>query len=140
MKVQFLLDTDHVSLFQRHHPQVVARILACPPTVLAVTVITMEEQLQGRLAVIRRARTEHDVTRGYARLGEALAFFQAIPMVLYAEDAAARFTALRQQGIRIGTQDLRIAAIALSVQATVVTRNQRDFGQIPGLLLEDWSV
>ncbi|MCT7982610.1 type II toxin-antitoxin system VapC family toxin [Laspinema sp. A4] len=47
---------------------------------------------------------------------------------------------LIQQRIRIGTQDLKIGAIALSRNTILVTRNRRDFEQIPGLQWEDWTI
>ena len=54
--------------------------------------------------------------------------------------AVMEFERLRRAKLRIGTQDLRIAAIALSRRATVVTRNARDFRQVPDLNIVDWSV
>jgi len=44
---------------------------------------------------------------------------------------------LRQQRIRIGSQDLRIAALALLYGFTVVTSNVRDFFQVPHLSVAD---
>jgi tRNA(fMet)-specific endonuclease VapC len=53
--------------------------------------------------------------------------------------AAALVSDLRTQDIRIGTQDLRIAAMAVVHDTTLVTRNARDVAQTPGLVIEDWS-
>ena len=53
--------------------------------------------------------------------------------------AAAQFERLRQARIRIGTMDLKIAAITLSNDAILLTRNLSDFGKIPDLRIEDWS-
>jgi tRNA(fMet)-specific endonuclease VapC len=41
--------------------------------------------------------------------------------------------------VRIGTRDLRIAAIARSRNLTVVTHNVSDFGKVPNLKTEDWT-
>ena len=54
----FILDTDHISLFQRSDPHVSARVLETPPQELATTVITVEEQLRGRLDLIHRGRSD----------------------------------------------------------------------------------
>jgi len=55
------------------------------------------------------------------------------------EAAAAEFERLQRSRIRIGTMDLKIAAIALSRGATVLTRNLKDFSRVPGLRAEDWA-
>lgn len=56
------------------------------------------------------------------------------------EQAQTVFQRLHAQRMRIGTLDLRIAAIALSREATLVTRNRQDFAGIPALNIEDWSL
>jgi tRNA(fMet)-specific endonuclease VapC len=64
-----------------------------------------------------------------------VAFYQTIQLVDYAAAAVDHVEGLRRQVIRIGTQDLRIAAIALAEGAILVSRNRRDFAQVPGLAL-----
>ena len=61
-------------------------------------------------------------------------------VVSYGSEEERQFDAWRRSGIRVGTNDLRIAACAVSAGAIVVTRNRSDFEQIPDLTLQDWSV
>lgn len=56
------------------------------------------------------------------------------------ETAANIFDELRVQKIRIGTNDLAIAAITLSVSGILITRNIVDFQRVPNLSLEDWTI
>ena len=58
----------------------------------------------------------------------------------YTEAAIARVAQLKSLRLNVRLMDLRIAAVALEYNAVVVTRNQRDFGRVPGLSVEDWSI
>jgi tRNA(fMet)-specific endonuclease VapC len=61
--------------------------------------------------------------------------------VLDFDSAAAEvYQRLRRAKIRVGAMDLKIAAIAMATSATLLSRNRRDFQQIPDLKCEDWSV
>jgi tRNA(fMet)-specific endonuclease VapC len=135
----YILDSDHVTLHQRRHPVVVQRLVAVPSARVFVSIVTVEEQLRGWLALIRRAPTPERLIAAYTCLHRAVVYFARVNILDYSEDAANYFAALRAQRIRIGTQDLRIAAMTLAVSGILVTRNRVDFRQVPGLLLEDWS-
>lgn len=135
----YLLDTDHISLLQRGHDLVIKRLSQVALEDRAVAVVTVAEQMQGRLAVVRRARTEQKVARAFEFLQETVAFYREISVLPYDEQAQEQYESFRHQKIRIGAQDLRIASIALSNRAVLVTRNRRDFIQVPHLIIEDWS-
>ena len=61
------------------------------------------------------------------------------PLLPFDDAAVAVFQDLWMRRLRIGTMDLKIAAIALANDATLLTRNVSDFGRVPGLQVEDWS-
>lgn len=54
----YILDTDHMTLHQHDHPQVVAKLQAYAPEEVAITVVTVEEQMRGRLAQIGRPKVD----------------------------------------------------------------------------------
>lgn len=139
----YVMDTDHLSLYERGHPTIRNRILAIRQNAfdhLVVTVISVEEQCAGRLAQIRKATTPQTLTSAYERLKATFVLFSDLEVLDYDIRADDHFRASRKAGLRIGTQDLRIAAIALIHNGILLTRNLQDFEKVPGLAVQDWSI
>ena len=136
----YILDTDHISLFQRNNPSVVARVSETPPDRLATTVITFEEQIRGRLDRVRKAKSDEEIIRAYKNLLATFFYFQSVRVIGFDEKSQIVFRSLREKKIRIGTQDLRSASVALTRNATIVTRNNQDFTSVPSLKIQDWSL
>jgi tRNA(fMet)-specific endonuclease VapC len=105
---------------------------------VGISVVTVVEILRGRLAQIAQARDGPSRILSYRLLSESLLDLGEFPNVPYDQQAEDEFQQIRS--VRIGTQDLRIASIALANQLIVVTRNRRDFARVPGITIEDWSV
>ncbi len=135
----WMLDTDHVSLHQRGDLIVSQRISMVEPSQLAVSIVTVEEQMRGWLDKIRKAKKPEEVIVAYARLKITVQYFSDLRILDFDLNAQNYYSKLRQQKIRIGAQDLKIASIARTQGATLVTRNRKDFEQVPDLAIEDWS-
>ncbi len=90
--LQFLFDTDHLTLFQHGHAKVVQRITSQATGSVGVAVITMQEALRGRLAVVSRARTGADRIRAYDGL--------LLTWALCSTSSSLRTTALAKTSIR----------------------------------------
>jgi tRNA(fMet)-specific endonuclease VapC len=136
----FVLDTDVLTLYYRGEPVVVRGVDARPPSDLAITVMTVDEQLTGWYSLTRRARQPDEIARAYAHLADAVVRLARWRILPYTESAIARAAQLKTLRLNVGLMDLRIAAIALEYGAVIVTRNRRDFSRVPGLSVEDWSV
>ena len=137
---QFVFDTDHLTLFHHKHPVLMQHLAAQNPGAVAIAPITIEETLRGRLAVLRRGLVGLSHVRAYGNLVASVELFKLFPVMAFDQASEAEFQQLRAARLRVGTQDLKIAAIARTNQLTVLTRNRLDFGRVPGLALEDWSV
>jgi tRNA(fMet)-specific endonuclease VapC len=142
--VKYLFDTDHISFIQRglgpEYTAIAARIRRHTAADFAYSIISFHEQTLGGHAAINRARSMVDEIRGYDLLLEVLQGFAAGPVLPFDAAVAAVFGGLQAQRIRVATMDLRTAAIALSRGLILLTRNLRDFGKVPGLVTEDWTV
>ncbi len=136
---QYILDTDTLSLLQYGHPKVWHEVGARHPSELAITVISLEEQLSGWYTLLRKARHPDDLARVYQKLVDTVRSIAQLRMLPFTVRAIGRYQQLIPMKMNVRRMDLRIAAIALEQGATLVTRNVRDFGRVPGLVLEDWS-
>jgi tRNA(fMet)-specific endonuclease VapC len=135
-----LLDTDQVTLLQFGGPPAQAieqRLQLAGQSVPATTIISYEEHVRGWLGKISSAKSFADEVRFYAKLKSQLLFYQRIVVVDVSETAATALQQLRKQKLRVGTIDLKIAAIALANNATLWSRNLHDFARIPGLPVLD---
>ncbi len=135
----FVLDTDILSLYAGGVEPARSRIDPHDPAELAITVITVEEQMSGWYDYIRRHAGPARQARGYANLASTVRFLGRWHILPYAEADIARFNALLGLKLNVRRNDLRIAAIALAAGATLVTRNARDFSRVPGLIHENWA-
>ncbi|MDP6117557.1 MAG: type II toxin-antitoxin system VapC family toxin [Planctomycetota bacterium] len=137
--IQFVLDTDIVGLLQHGHPVVTEHVGTHNPEEVATTIITVEEQLSGWYTLLRRARTASQLVPVYQRMAETVRFLASLPILSFTDAAAEVYEQFQKKRPRTGRMDLRIASIAASNNATLVTRNLGDFKDIDGLAVEDWS-
>lgn len=139
---RYILDTDCFSLWQRNDKMMVQRVKVNAEN-LAVTIVTVEEGIRGRFKVIKDASQPSQADKlvwAYTGLWDTLDDFKNLNILKFDQNAFTIYTEFRRQRIRIGTQDLRIAAIVLANNAILVTHNHRDFSQVPDLVQEDWTI
>jgi tRNA(fMet)-specific endonuclease VapC len=140
----YVLDTDHMSLLYRATNIEAHRLRKRLNALLsdkdaATTIISFEEQIRGWMARIPKSRYLIEQVEVYRRLNEPLQRYCQIAVLDFDDRAAAQFGELQKQRLRLGTMDLKIAAIAIANNATLLSRNLKDFGKIPTLQVEDWA-
>lgn len=136
--VHYILDTDTVTYQQAGNQAVMLNLQRVDRSTVATTTVTMYEQLRGRLAAVNRQQHPTQLQLAFQRLHATQRYYCTAHVLAFDDRAVEMYLSLLTQKIRIGAQDLQIAAIVLSNNAVLVTANRRHFGQIPNLTIEDW--
>ena len=132
---RYMLDTDICSyIMKRSHPLVLKQLQRVAVADVCVSVITKSELLFG---VEISPRRQHDEAALHA-------FLAHVDALDYPDRAASHYADIRanlkQRGMLIGANDLFIAAHARSLGLILVTNNTHEFGRVPNLILENWTV
>jgi tRNA(fMet)-specific endonuclease VapC len=142
--MKYLLDTDHLSVLQRQtgkdYRNLSTRMAHYPLSDFAVSIVTFHEQMLGCHAYINRDRTLNDIVKGYEMMARLVSDFKVLPLISFDAGAATTFEQLKSRRLQLAKMDARIAAIALSRELILLTRNHRDFGKVAGLVIEDWTI
>jgi tRNA(fMet)-specific endonuclease VapC len=137
----YLLDTDHLSILQRKSGTEYLRLSTWMSQFaagdFACCVVSLHEQVVGAHAFLNQAKNSVGLIRGYELLERLPRDYLAFALLPFDARSAAIYDGLLTQGLRVGTMDLRLAAIALGRNLTVLTRNLRDFCRVAGLKTED---
>jgi tRNA(fMet)-specific endonuclease VapC len=138
----YALDTNIVSDFLKGSPKVTARLGAVPlADAVVITSVVWFEVLRGRVASVL---TDADATQLRAADDRFVADRKRLdrfPSLYFTPEVGNHFDRLRanKKLKRIGREDLLIACFALAHNATLVTRNLKDFKLVPGLAVENWA-
>src|SRR6478672_5830694 len=108
-----LLDTDHLSLVKYvdsdRGKRLAERLRALPAdAVVAVSIVTVEEQMRGWLAAIAKERHARRQVLAYSELTRLFDYFRTYTIVAFDDQAAEPFDQLRSAKLHLGTMDLKI--------------------------------
>jgi tRNA(fMet)-specific endonuclease VapC len=128
----YLLDTNIVSdLVRRPHGRVVERIRMVGEAEVCTSIIVAAE--------LRYGAAKKGSARLTSQLEAVLGALQVLPFEASADATYGTLRArLERAGQMIGGNDLLIAAQAVTLGVTLVTDNEREFGRISELSLENW--
>lgn len=131
--MKYLLDTNIIAyIINERPPEVFSKFQSLSKDEIFVSSIVVAELWYG---VAKSHKKEQNKS--------ALENFLAPLTIVDFDIIAAKFYAviradLESKGLIIGSNDILIAAHALSLGLTLVTNNTKEFGRVNGLKLENW--
>lgn len=130
--MRFLLDTDTCIYALKQERGVLERLLAQSRADVAVSVITEAELRTGAAKSTAAAKTTRLVENFLRPL--TILEFVSTDAVTYAQVRAK----LERVGTPIGPFDTLIAAQAVARKLTLISNNEKEFGRVAGLAIENW--
>lgn len=137
---KYILDTDHISLILFNHPQVTENAAKHQ---IATSIVTVQELFNGWIGRINDPAQMNNLPVLYSKLSITLKYLQTVEVLDFTVEADECLKNLLRANPPLRKnrlqKDMRIAAIALSLDLTVATRNRKDFELVPNLKLVDWT-
>lgn len=130
----YMLDTDIcIYIIKRKPKSALERLEILQPGQLTMSAITFAELMNG-------AKKSQHIESNISKLNELAELIEICPF----DQKAAVFygdvrSALEKKGETIGSNDLLIAAHALSLNLILVTNNEKEFKRVDGLKIENWA-
>ena len=130
----YMLDTDIcIYIIKRKPKSALERLEMLQPGQLTMSAITFAELMNG-------AKKSQHIASNISKLNELAELIEIYPF----DQKAAVFygdvrSALEKKGETIGSNDLLIAAHALSLNLILVTNNEKEFKRVDGLKIENWA-
>ena len=117
----YFLDTDMMSLWQHGHASVTLHVAAHSALELGVTVITVQEQLDGWHLRLNRAKDRKQTPDLYQRLTDSVRFLSRLQIFTFSVTAIVRYEELRKQKLSVGKMDLRTARGDFPAHAALIS-------------------
>jgi tRNA(fMet)-specific endonuclease VapC len=137
---KYILDTDHISLILFNHPQVTENAAKHQ---IVTSIVTVQELFNGWIGRINDPAQMNNLPVLYSKLSITLKYLQTLEVLDFTVEADECLRNLLRANPPLRKnrlqKDMRIAAIALSLDLTVATRNRRDFELVPNLRIVDWT-
>jgi tRNA(fMet)-specific endonuclease VapC len=130
----YMLDTDICIYIIRRKPAGVLKYFQrLQPGELSMSAITFAELMNG-------AKKSRHVEENIAKLNELAELLEIIPFDKKAAIAYGNVrSALEKKGQILGSNELLIAAHAVSLDWILVTNNEKEFDRVDGLKIENWT-
>ena len=136
----YSLDSDTVNGIIKGNATIIRRVRAVNPADRWICTIVIEELLGKQISHINTLRSQRKpLGRECQFLSDLIKSLSAFQILPYTDEAEQLYQSWSARQKRVGPNDCRIAASAITGGFTVVTGNGKDFSTIPGVVWQDWS-